>query len=475
MRFTLLVATLGLFALGCRGSDNPMGDDAPPVDAPPGTTEVTIQEIQSDAIAPNTPVKLEGVVVTGVDTYGARTGEFYVQEPEGGAFSGVKVFNAPLDQVAALAIGDVVTITNAVKVEYRYEPMEGSPFPPGQSLTELVPVEGGTMTVTKTGTGTTVTTDVDAAAIDMLATPEERDAEWEKWEGVLINVRKARQTSALTSFGAGADDQKAFRTTGRLEVQSAMTSLGAATIDTCYESLIGIGDYFFSYKLAPRTEADIVAGGADCPPGFSQVTIAEIQSGAALGTVMVEGYVTAIAFNKKSFWVSQSLTAAPNEGIFVYRGQMSMQPLPADIVVGAKVRIRATAKEFNNDMMGETTTQLDTVQTVELVEAPTGQPTAVSDQLAAALTLAATGEPYESVLVTLSNVKINSVGDMASNYVGSFQQGATTFLSDDDILRLPAADVGKCYATVTGIWTYQVYSNAYGLLPISATGTGTCN
>ena len=36
-------------------------------------------------------------------TYGDKNGDFWVEEPEGGAFSGIHVFGAPLDQVAALA------------------------------------------------------------------------------------------------------------------------------------------------------------------------------------------------------------------------------------------------------------------------------------------------------------------------------------------------------------------------------------
>ena len=63
-------------------------------------------------------VTLKGVVVTAIDNYGGKTGDFWVEEPDGGAFSGVHVFGAPLDQVAALAVGDVVDITGAQKDEF---------------------------------------------------------------------------------------------------------------------------------------------------------------------------------------------------------------------------------------------------------------------------------------------------------------------------------------------------------------------
>lgn len=94
---------------------------------------------------------------------------------------------------------------------------------------------------------------------------------------------------------------------------------------------------------------------------------------------------------------------------------------------------------------------------------------------AAQLAVAGSGEAFESVLVTLTNVKVMTVGDQANFGVGSLKQGTTTFLSDDDVFRLPAAELNKCYASITGLWTYQVFDNTYGFLPLAVgTGTGTC-
>ena len=42
-----------------------------------------------------TPIDLRGVIVTAVDSYGDNTGEFFVQDAEGGEFSGVKVVEHP--------------------------------------------------------------------------------------------------------------------------------------------------------------------------------------------------------------------------------------------------------------------------------------------------------------------------------------------------------------------------------------------
>src|SRR5262249_38652340 len=74
-------------------------------------TSVSIQDVQSDAMPPGTPVELHGVVVTAIDTFGGKTGDLWVEEPSGGPFSGIHVFGAPVAQVANLAVGDIVDIT----------------------------------------------------------------------------------------------------------------------------------------------------------------------------------------------------------------------------------------------------------------------------------------------------------------------------------------------------------------------------
>ena len=119
---------------------------------------------------------------------------------------------------------------------------------------------------------------------------------------------------------------------------------------------------------------------------------------------------------------------------------------------------------------GETLTQITGNPTVTFLEAPAANALPLPDATQTASTLVdpTTGESYESVLVTLTNVKVNALGTEANFGVGELQQGATPFLSDDDVLRLDDP-VNTCYATVTGIWTYQVFDDKYGLLPISTT------
>ena len=119
MRLTsfLALSSLALARAAARDSNNNTdgntGGDGSRLRRP-----VTIQEVQNDAMPPGTPVTLHGVVVTAIDNFGAKIGDIWVEEPEGGPFSGVHVFGAASTDVAALAVGDIVDITGAVKDEF---------------------------------------------------------------------------------------------------------------------------------------------------------------------------------------------------------------------------------------------------------------------------------------------------------------------------------------------------------------------
>src|SRR4051794_25352546 len=102
-RFIGLTAMVGMLATGvaCRGNSN-ADDDSTTIDggllddggkAPDaGDGHMTVYQVQNDAMQPGTAVTLSNVVVTAIDTFGARVGSIYVQELGGGPFSGVFVF-----------------------------------------------------------------------------------------------------------------------------------------------------------------------------------------------------------------------------------------------------------------------------------------------------------------------------------------------------------------------------------------------
>ncbi len=509
--FALLAIFLGLAA--CRDNGGG-GDDVVPPDGQ-NTSDVKIQDIQSDTMPACDPVdpttcvelQLKGVVVTAIDAFGAKTGDFWVQEPEGGEYSGVQVYGAPIDQIAALQIGDVVDIVGAQKAEFAL-----SSDTSGDKLTELEPFNGS-MSVTKVSSGTPLEPHVvDALAIGQMPDYMARHAEWEKWEGVLVtvsNVEAFSNTECITSMGECKDPTyERFDITGDLQVQSSLAAMPSTKVAAgdCLGSVTGVVGYFFDYQILPRTTDAIGTGGDACPTenqqatceddidndgnGFKDcadnacisasatcrevTTISAIQTATTppTGGIELQGvYVAAVSKNKKNIWVQTGLTAAANEGVYVYGPGSNLDTFP----VGSRVNIVATVDEFN-DMSGTgTLTELRAISVVAGT-AGTGTVVPVVSETATTLNDDTTGEPYEGVLVTLANVKVTTVGTTGSGGtfgVGEATQGATTFKTDDDIFLLNTANT--CYATITGIWSYLPFNDTWGFLPLSAgTGTGTC-
>lgn len=472
-KLSLLALILGGFGLAaCRDSGgSSSGDDVAGSDSGGNTDDVKIQDIQNDAMASGTAVKLKGVIVTAVDKYGGKTGDFWVQEPEGGEYSGIHVFGAPLDQVAALTPGAVVDIDGAEKDEFVYQGNNGSGgFQDGYGITELKPVGGGVMTVTPTGAMMTLQPHVvDAAAIGQMPSYMDRDAEWEKWEGVLISVNNV---TALSSEDCVSKDSMTgmckddtflkFDITGGAVVESGLAAMPATSVESgdCLSSVTGVVDYFFDYQILPRTTAEIGTGGSGCPT----MNIAGIQSGAISGPVVLDAYIVALDNAGKHLWIADSLDAAVNEGVYVYRGSTATM-LDNTFVPGAQVHVSGNVDENNNDANGDTLTEIKNA-TITVTAAPNGTPTPLDVADVAPLVDPVTGEPYESVLVKLTNVGIETAAD-SMYHVGSMNQGGTIFTFDDGIFQLAAeTNTSKCYAEITGIWFYNVYSNDWVFYPI---------
>jgi predicted extracellular nuclease len=477
----LLALSLLAAAGACRDSGGDDGDDTP-IDAgdgdAPNPDDMKIQVVQDDATAVGTPVTLRGVVVVAKDTYGSRTGNLFVMEPEGGAFSGVLVFGAPLEQFDAVAVGDLVDITNAEKDEFALVSDTS-----GRTTTELTGAGGGDMLIVKVGTGTVpAPQSVDAAAIAALPA-DMRDAEREKWEGVLIKVSNVSVTQDVRHISGNPDDPtfNEFSITGDYRVDSSLSEVNltppTVRAGDCLASVTGMGDYFFNYKILPRMIGDIVPGGTNCPVPPS-TTVEAIQTGQVpVGTQVTlhNVYVTGRSFNGRHIWVADALQAAPNHGVYVFRG--SSPALPANIVVGAKVNVSGQVDEFDGTDGGESVTEVS-FATVTLVEAPAGPTLPVTGVTVPTLLNATTGEPYEGVLVKLENVKSTSAFDPTSGQ-SMMQAGTTAFIADDDMFRLTMPS-GTCYRSIIGIWHYNAFpsDNRYVFLPRSMadidTNGGTC-
>jgi hypothetical protein len=470
---SLLLASLSLSLLACRGGGGGGGDDQPPIDTPPGG-QTHIQDVQNDNMPKGTAVSLKGVIVTAIDAFGARTGDLWVEEPGGGEFSGVKVFGAPLDQVAQLQPGDIVDITNAEKDEFA---LDSDPTP--RTVTELKGAAGGMMTITKTGTGTVPSpATVDALAIDQLPDDAAKDAEWEKWEGVLINVTNARQLTDLVGFGGMAEDQFSFDATGQLTVETVLTDLSTvAAKGTCYMGMTGIGDYFFDHLLLPRQASELVGGGTGCA-AEQNPKVTEIQMGSVTGVVNLKGvFVTARdEIGSKGIWVADALQGAPFNGVFVFVPGTTLDPA---FVVGAKVDVTGSVQEFDPNNVGDKVTEIGGAVTVTLVDGTPGTLVPDTSSTAGVIGDITNGEPFEGVFVKVTKVKVtnNALGNGKIEVTDT--AGGKVVLDDDLFMTgtFPALANGDC-RDVTGVMHLQLTDNIRTLLARSAadiaTATG-CN
>jgi hypothetical protein len=482
------------FGCGRGGDDDGGGGDNGGSDGG-GDGDDTIFDIQSDAMPAGTAVTVRGVVVTAIDTYGAKRGGIYVAEPEGGAFSGVYVYLSGTE-AADLAVGNLVDLEGFVKDEFSWQSgCEGEENPGG--VTELSPAEGVTPTVTKVGDGTVPAPEV-LQPWDLAASAEEA----EKWEGVLVTFENSRVLTA-PSGDEDKPDQTTMWVTGPFTVQASLTELGDTIAEgDCYSSITGIGDYFFDYKILPRSAADLVAGeDGDCLPVENTLelcgnqadddhsgqgdcadfgcqdavesctigtTVADIQTGEVARNSKVRlsnVVITGVSFNKKRYWVSEDVdTAAPNTGIYVYRPNSADALDVMKYKVGAKLSLVANVDEQLAGCSGNALTELTFVE-------PTGDPTGSEAGPApmtvdlATLASDTAGEPYEGVLVKIEKVAVTEIHEDKNdqgntvNYEFAVSDGTASLMVDDDIYRRDTTDVGDCL-TIIGIMHYNTFDNS---------------
>jgi predicted extracellular nuclease len=195
--------------------------------------EVTINQIQGGEVTDGSGVIITDVVVTSPLTFDG-TG-FFVEEPEGGEYSGIYVYNYNGDtDPAAITVGDVVTITGTY-----------SEFNGGSEVT----IDASTA-VAVTSSGAALPAPVEIADPAAIATD---GADAARYEGVLVHVTDVTVTVATDTYGE-------FTVTGSLLVGSIFfeTALSPA-VDTVYTSITAPLNYsFYDSKLEPRTAADLV-------------------------------------------------------------------------------------------------------------------------------------------------------------------------------------------------------------------------
>jgi len=440
------------------------------------------------------------VIVTAIDTYGTSTGNIWVEEPKGGAYSGVHVFGAPLTVVSGLAVGDVVDITNAIKSEFM---LNGA----AHSVTEVQAPSGGKLVVTKTGTGTVPAPAViDVLAIGTVATAALRDAEWEKWEGVLVtttNVVAFGNPSCITSKGVCTDPTRtSLSITGVAKLQTDMTALPAPGVhqNDCLGSLTGVVDYAFDYVILPRTVDDVTLNGTGCVRengtqatsctdgldndgnGFSDckdfgcevgpnawlgatcavtdamcgcsmnlaagMSVNKVNTGAVGPVLLNDVFVTAVG--AKGYWIADATTAAASGGVFVFSNAA-----PTVAVGQVLCRVQGIAGPFNASTTAAGTVVEITSPTPGTMLSSGATFTPLTNVSATTLAGLTTGAPYAGSLVQLQTVKVKAVAGTKVTLVDN--SNATITMTDSAFAAYTGAvpAVNDCYVTLTGVMDFN--------------------
>lgn len=229
-----LTYNFGNFKLAPRSCDDYVGFECDgPVDTettgPMGA--VTIFDIQQGMVPPMSVVTVENVIVTSPLTF--KKDGFFVQDPQGGEYSGIYVYINQNPDMLAVQPGDVVTITGLYNEYY--------------DMSQLSAGQAGDVIVSGTDAvpSPIVVAPADIATGGMLA---------ENYESVLVSVENVTVAAAADNFGEWTVD-------GDLHVDDLFFATGdwpKPNPGDTFSSLTGPLVYGFeNFKLAPRTAEDL--------------------------------------------------------------------------------------------------------------------------------------------------------------------------------------------------------------------------
>ncbi len=356
----------------------------------------TITEVQTGVYADGDEITVGCAVVTSELT--STGGGFFVQDPGGGAWSGIYVYlysSVEVDDID-LHVGDLVTIAGSVSEYY--------------DLTEI-----------------SLSTAYDIAVIgewDVTTDPVDCDeSDWEQWEGCLISVDGVEMT--------GNKDYYNETTTGcEFSLDDLLYDYDGGAGSSC-ASITGAFTYAYeAWKLCPRSGADLV----DCsePDPVEPTTIANIrQDGYAEGDIVrLEGVVATTEVASDLFFI-QDQGGGEYTGLTVYLGTEDFDAEPGMIL----------------DIEGELDDYYDLLELKPSTLEDTGSST---DTVATALDATpADWESWEGALISLADVAITSDANEYGEYSTNFG------IVIDDLFYLHGFDNGSTYSSVTGVLTYS--------------------
>jgi len=269
----LMALLLALGACSGRSSDNNDGGN----DAGDGSnggddnvTGITIYDIQdvdsANHPAPDSTIKVSGVIVTTpLDRLSSPKG-FWVEEAQGGKYSGIYVFAQGLG--VDVKVGDIVDIEGTYVEFYDQSQIEAT-------------------TVTVTGEGT-----VPAPEVVTPAQVHTGGADAEAYEGVLVEVQGVTVSRDVVP-GADGNDHGDFGVVAPGSQDELIVTDTFAdyydyqrTSGDNFDHLTGVLEYSFSeFRLAPRGCDDLIRDNGDpvcqvteCPDADTPVSIARLQN-----------------------------------------------------------------------------------------------------------------------------------------------------------------------------------------------------
>ncbi len=395
-----------------------------------GADDDTIYEVQMGQFSVDEVVTIKGVVVTSPVKLKDGKGTMFVEEPEGGEYSGIAVYM--YDEVVAALDAPPGSIVD-IKATY-------SEFYDNSQLVVMAVDD-----ITVVGQG-----EVPAPALVQAADIATGGAKAENYEGVLVQIDDALVTNPAVDIGQ-------FEVEGGARVSDYfLFDLGQSpkpAMGDVYPVIVGPLLYSFDqFQIAPRSLVDL---GEDPPDTTGTTgdtstadmadTVYDIQMGKfkVMEPVTVEGVVvtSGLTFKKDGFFVQDPM-GGEYSGIFVYVGANMVTVAPGDVLT-----IAGTYDEFF------TCSQLKVAKAADIMKtgtAPVPAPAVVTS--AEVATGGAKAENYEGVLVQVKNPKVTTALDMN----GEFIVDAKLRIDDLFIAKVDWVNpkIGDAFTSITGPLAY---------------------
>jgi len=273
---TVLFLVASLSATACIKPKH-TGDDTGGGDGGSIGGAVSCADMQQGSVATDSIVTLTDVVVTSPITLDGKG--FFVQDPGGGAWSGMYIYLQGTFTDLYLQVGDRVSITGTYTEYYDYSEL---------GVTSMDDIQ-------VTGTA------------DVTVTPVTDTTDMEQWEGCLISLADQTFLTCPSSYGE-------VETSSGLKANDAFFAMDVDRNSTVNE-LVGTVEYSFSeFKIDPRSTDDLVGftAGDGCTwtiPDIHQAA-ADAQAADPKGQVRFSAAVSGVI-------ATSGLTTSGTPGFFV--------------------------------------------------------------------------------------------------------------------------------------------------------------